>query len=131
MTSPTSTLYETIGGVDAVRAAVDDFYVTVLADPRLAHYFEGVDVNRVKAHQVRLFTGLLGGPEAYEGMGLAAAHQPLHIPPDDYELVVGHLVATLQKFAVGDEVIAAFGAAATAVRPDIVDQGLVQADGGH
>ncbi|MGB1061385.1 MAG: truncated hemoglobin, partial [Ketobacter sp.] len=39
-----STLYEKIGGEPAVDAAVDLFYKKVLADERIKHFFEGVDM---------------------------------------------------------------------------------------
>lgn len=35
-------LYESIGGADAVDAAVDLFYEKVLADERISEYFETV-----------------------------------------------------------------------------------------
>jgi len=44
-------IYDSIGGVPAVRAAVDDFYTRVLADARLATFFTGTDLDRLKAHQ--------------------------------------------------------------------------------
>ena len=44
-------IYDSIGGAPAVRAAVDDFYERVLGDPRLAPFFTGTDMNRLKSHQ--------------------------------------------------------------------------------
>ena len=41
-----SSLYEKIGGAAAVNAAVDLFYTKVLADDRIKHYFDGVDMDR-------------------------------------------------------------------------------------
>jgi len=38
---PTKSLYERIGGEDAVNAAVDVFYRKVLADDRINKFFEG------------------------------------------------------------------------------------------
>ena len=46
--------YEAIGGGPAVRMVVDDFYQRVLADPELAHYFNGIDMTRLKRHQALL-----------------------------------------------------------------------------
>jgi len=39
-----SSLYERLGGAAAVDAAVDLFYTKVLADDRIKHFFEGVDM---------------------------------------------------------------------------------------
>lgn len=44
-------IYDSIGGPAAVRAAVDDFYARVLADPKLAPFFTGTDPHRLKARQ--------------------------------------------------------------------------------
>jgi hemoglobin len=53
-------IYDSIGGVPAVRAAVDDFYSRVLADMRLAPFFAGTDLERLKAHQ-RAFIAAANG----------------------------------------------------------------------
>jgi hemoglobin len=44
-------IYDTIGGASAVRAAVDDFYARVLADARLAPFFAETELERLRAHQ--------------------------------------------------------------------------------
>ncbi|MBT3586058.1 MAG: group 1 truncated hemoglobin, partial [Halobacteriovoraceae bacterium] len=39
-----STLFEKLGGRDAVNAAVDIFYTKVLADQRINKFFENTDM---------------------------------------------------------------------------------------
>ena len=39
-------IYDSIGGEPAVRAAVDDFYARLLADRQLAAFFTGTDLRR-------------------------------------------------------------------------------------
>ena len=51
-----------LAGGPAVSAVVNDFYERVLGDPQLVPYFEGVDMARLKRHQVLLVTQVLGGP---------------------------------------------------------------------
>ena len=41
-----TTLFDQIGGEAAVDAAVDLFYKKVLADDRIKHFFEGVDMEK-------------------------------------------------------------------------------------
>jgi hemoglobin len=53
--------YDMVGGGPAVSAVVNDFYERVLSDPQLAPYFEGVDLARLKRHQVLLISQVLGG----------------------------------------------------------------------
>jgi hemoglobin len=41
-----TSLYERIGGKEAVEAAVDRFYEKVLADPSINHFFTNTDMTR-------------------------------------------------------------------------------------
>ena len=50
--SPNGTLYDKLGGPDALEAAVDLFYEKVLADERLKHFFEGTNMMRLVIKQV-------------------------------------------------------------------------------
>jgi len=45
---PTS-IYDRIGGYEAIEVVVEDFYVRVLADKQLAGFFTGTNMNRLKA----------------------------------------------------------------------------------
>ena len=113
-------LYERLGQQVGIRAAVDDFYDRVIADPVLAHHFEGVDLPRLRGHQAALLVQVTGGPVEYSGRELAAGHAGLDITPSDFDRVVGHLVATLTALGVSEQDIAAVGAALTAHRDEIV-----------
>ena len=113
-------LYARLGQRVGIRAAVDDFYDRVLADPQLRPYFEGADLRRLRAHQAALLVQVTGGPAEYGGRGLAASHQGLDITPEAFDRVVGHLVATLTGLGVQPADIEAVGAALGAHRDDIV-----------
>lgn len=113
--------YEAIGGGSAVSAVVNDFYDRVLGDPQLAPYFEGVDLARVKRHQVLMVSQVLGGPEAYTGRPLSEAHAGLGIDHDDFTAVVGHLAAAMEDAGVPDDIIERAGAAVVATESDIVE----------
>ena len=114
------TIYDGLGGAGAVRAAVDDFYARVLADPRLARFFTGTDLNRLKAHQRSFIAAALGGPEIFSGRDMASAHASLAIADADFDAVVAHLVETLTGLGVAGETIASIGAALLPLRADIV-----------
>jgi hemoglobin len=126
--SPTPTLYETVGGADALRLAVDRFYVAVLADPQLAPYFEGKDVSAIKRHQVLLLTTVLGGPSPYEGRDLGEAHAGLGVTGEDYDRTVGHLVTVLTDLGVDGAPMEALQAAVLGTRGAIVTGG--ESEGG-
>lgn len=113
-------LYERLGQQAGIRAAVDDFYVRVVADPELAPYFAGIDLARLRRHQTALLVQVTGGPVEYSGRDLAAGHAGLDITPAAFDRVVDHLVATLTALGVADADIDEVGAALTAHRDDIV-----------
>lgn len=52
-TNSTNTLYDKIGGPEALEAAVDLFYDKVLADERLKGFFEGTNMMRLVIKQVQ------------------------------------------------------------------------------
>lgn len=79
--------YDLVGGGSAVSAVVNDFYERVLRDPQLAPYFEGIDLARLKRHQVLLISQVLGGPADYDGRPLDQAHAGLGISHDDLAAV--------------------------------------------
>jgi hemoglobin len=113
-------IFDRLGQEQGIRAAVDDFYERVVGDPQLAHYFDDVDLRTLRAHQTALLVQVTGGPSAYSGRDLAVAHDRLDITPEDFDRVVGHLVATLTSFGVAQEDIGSVGEALTAHRDEIV-----------
>jgi hemoglobin len=113
-------IFERLGRERGIRAAVDDFYERVVGDPQLAHHFDDVDLRVLRGHQSALLIQVTGGPATYSGRDLAVAHDHLDITPEDFDRVVGHLVATLTAFGVSAEDIGAVGEALTAHRAEIV-----------
>ena len=122
-TTTERTPYQRLGGSEPIRQVVQAFYERVLADPTLAHYFDGVDLTAQKRHFALLVIQLLGGPAEYDGRELGEAHRGLHVTDEDYDKVVGHLVATLQQADVPDDIIGALGRTAGDVRATIVYDG--------
>ncbi len=97
-------IYERIGGKEAVSAAVDIFYGKVLADDRIKHYFEGVDMERQKGKQKVFLTMAFGGPVKYEGKDLREAHAHLEgLNGGHFDAVAENLLATLQELNVPEE----------------------------
>jgi hemoglobin len=104
-----ASLYEAIGGRDAVRAAVTVFYRRLLADPDLAPFFPGGVSARHRAFLATVLGEALGGPERYRGPDLAGAHSHLGITDAQFDRTAGHLSDSLDELAVrrplADEVI--------------------------
>ena len=112
--------YDAVGGGAAISAVVDRFYQLIVADPRLAPFFDGVDMPALKRHQVFLVSQVMGGPVEYSGRELGDAHANLHVTGDDFAAVVEHLVAALKEFDVPPDIIDRVVTALGATRPDIV-----------
>ena len=115
-------LYERLGGKDAITAVVDDFVGRVAADNRINKFFAKANVPRLKMMLVDQICEATGGPCKYTGRDMKAAHKGMGITNADFDALVGDLVATLDKFKVGDrekqELLAALGP----MRKDIVEK---------
>jgi hemoglobin len=118
VTEPT-TIYDQIGGREALEAVVDAFYVRVLADPELAGFFTGVNMSRLKGKQVEFFGAALGGPDPYTGAPMKQVHQGRGITLDHFTLVAGHLSATLTAAGVPDDLVAQIIGAVAPLAPEI------------
>jgi hemoglobin len=114
------TIYSDIGGAPAVEAVVADFYERLLADPSLVHYFDGIDLDRLKRHQRAFVSAALGGPDGYQGRNMAPAHAGLNITNAAFSTVVRHLCDTLSDAGVSDDTIIAIGRALIPYQRDVV-----------
>ena len=117
-------IYEAIGGEPALVAVVDDFYVRVLADPQLAGFFAGANMPKLKGRQVEFFAAALGGPHAYQGVGMREVHAGRGISQADFDRVAFHLAAALAAAGVPAETIGAIASAIVPLADDIVSRGL-------
>jgi hemoglobin len=115
-----ATVYDRIGGKDAVSAAVDSLYDRLLADPELAPRFEGTDMTRQKSHMRAFIASALGGHEIYQGRDMHAAHARMRITGREFDRVVDHLVATLVSLSVPISLIEKIGAKLAPLRAQIV-----------
>lgn len=121
------TLYDRIGGEPAVIAAVELFYVRVLADPLLAPFFRGVEMARLKAHQFAFLSQALGGPQRYSGASMSRAHSRLSIEARHFDAVAAHLAETLRELGVSEQLVAEAGRTVTPLAAQIVNTGAAYA----
>lgn len=119
-----TSLYERLGGAPAIEAAVDIFYGKVLADERLKHFFVNIDLARLRQHQKSFLTLAFGGPAAYSGRSLRAAHQGLveqmGLNEGHFDAVVENLAATLQGLGVPPDLIGEVAAVAATVKDEVL-----------
>jgi hemoglobin len=100
-----TSIYDQIGGEEALITVVDDFYERVLADPQLAGFFAGSNMSRLKGKQVEFFAAALGGPDEYSGLSMKDAHRGRGIGQIHFDLVAKHLSESLVDAGVPDEIV--------------------------
>lgn len=113
------TIYDRIGGHEAIEVAVDDFYVRVLADDELAGFFAGTNMNRLKGKQVEFFAAALGGPQPYTGAPMKQVHRGRGITMHHFGLVAAHLADALAAAGVPPETVTEILGAIAPLAPEI------------
>jgi hemoglobin len=98
-------LFEEIGDAATLRTAVTLFYRRVLADPELAPWFAGVDMPRLRAHQMAFLAGEMGGPDLFNGRDIAAAHAGLEITDGMFDALIGHLASALHDLGAASAAV--------------------------
>jgi hemoglobin len=118
-------LYEQLGGAGALDAAVDIFYRKMLADERVAFFFDDVEMTEQAAKQKRFLTMVLGGPVNYKGKSMRVAHAHLlerGLNDAHVDIVIEHLGATLRELGVSEAQIGQVAALANSVRDDVLSR---------
>lgn len=93
-------LYERLGGYNAIVAVVDDFVANVAADKRINKFFAKANIGRLKARLVEQICQGTGGPCIYTGASMKAAHAGMGVRSKDFDALVQDLGKTLNKFKV-------------------------------
>ena len=96
-------LYERLGGYDAISAVVDSFLDKVWNDPRISRFFVGMGTdtrNQLRQKNKNLMCHNTGGPCKKINRPLKLAHEGLGITEKEFYIVVNHLESTLKEFNV-------------------------------
>jgi hemoglobin len=118
-------LYQRLGGYDAIAAVTDDFLARLTTEPQLTRFFTGLGVDsqkRLRQHLVNQLCEMSGGPCIYTGRSMKATHAGLGITGRDWEAGVKQLIATLDKFRVPDKEKQEVLAAVSSLKPEIVEK---------
>jgi hemoglobin len=103
---PEPTLYQRLGGREAIKGVVDDFVANMAADPRVNGRFKGLDAGRIAKLQTNLADQICdatGGPCAYLGKDMKAVHTGMGITDAEWNATVEDLVKSLNKFKVPEK----------------------------
>ena len=119
-----ATLYERLGGYDAISAVANDLLPRLQADLQLGRFWQnrGEDgVRREKQLLIDFLCSSAGGPLYYTGRDMKVSHKGMKISERDWSAFLGHLNATLGAFKVPqaerDEVVGFI----QSTKPDIVE----------
>ena len=96
-------LYQRLGGYDAIAAATDDLLARLLRDPRIKDFWKGASLdNRRKARQliVDFMVEAAGGPAFYVGRDMKRSHAGMQIGEADWAVFMEHSQATLDHLGV-------------------------------
>ncbi len=88
------TLYVRLGGMDGVRALVDDLTGRLAADERIQRFFVKTDFRRFKGRLVVQVCALTGGPCRYGG-SMAEVHRRLAIKRQHFDAFMEDVAASL------------------------------------
>ena len=117
-------LYTRLGGYDAIAAVTDEFLERLFSDPTIGYYWAG-DSNDTKRRDRQLIVDFMceasGGPVFYTGRDMKISHEGLGISQQQYDVLMEHCVATLDKFEVPEKEKGEVCDFLNGLRVDIVD----------
>ena len=101
-----ATLYARLGGYDAIAAVADDLLPRLMSDPQLGRFWAhraADSIRREKQLLIDFLCASAGGPLYYTGRDMVTSHNGMGISARDWEIFVGHLNATLDRFQVPEQ----------------------------
>lgn len=120
--APESSLYTRLGGKPAIDAVVSEMIDRTVADPATRRSFEGVKLPPLKAHIADQVCQAAGGPCVYQGDSMKLVHKGLGISTAEFNGLVGHLVAVLNKYQVPAREQKELLNALAPMAPDIIEK---------
>src|SRR5262245_26538049 len=81
-------LYDRLGGKDAIKAVVDEFVTIVAADTRINKKFAKTDIGRLKFELVEQICAATGGPCKYTGRDMKTAHKHMGVTEGEFNALV-------------------------------------------
>jgi hemoglobin len=113
-------LYQKLGGKAALDAVVDAFYVKVLSDDRVKHFFDDVSMDKQRRKQKDFLSAAFGGPLPWTGKDMRKAHAGMGLTEEHFNAIAENLVNTLKDFKVKQELIDQVVAIALTTKDDVL-----------
>jgi hemoglobin len=118
-------LYQRLGGYDAIAAVTDEFIGRLTADEQLKRFFVVFSTDsrmRTRQHVIDLVCKATGGPCVYTGREIRTAHAGAGITKSDWDRSVAIFVETLNKFKVPEREQKELAGLVTPLEKDIVEK---------
>ncbi len=99
----TKSLYERLGGYDAIAAVSNALVDRLQKDPQLGRFWQHRGADGLKRERQLLVDYLChnaGGPMYYTGRDMKLTHVGMRISESDWNIFLGHPDATLKAFNV-------------------------------
>ena len=119
-----TSLYERLGGENAIKVAVDLFYKKVYGDKDLQPFFENVDRLKQSEKQRAFLTMAFGGSSDYSGKDMRQAHAHLvkrGLNESHFDKVVSYLGETLSELGIDPDKIQEAATVAQSVKDDVLN----------
>jgi hemoglobin len=100
MTTQTKSLYDRLGGGDAINALTESWVARVGGDDRANGKFVRTDIERLKKEVVDQLCEATGGPCTYTGRSMLDTHAGMKVTAGEFDVVMQHLDATLDELNV-------------------------------
>ncbi len=118
-----NSLYHKLGGQPAIDAAVEAFYVKVLADDRIKHFFGDINMTKQRRKQKEFLSAAFGGPAPWTGKDMRTAHANLPgLNETHFNAVAENLQKTLVELKIKPELIQQVMTIAASTRNDVLNR---------
>ncbi len=119
-----NSLYERLGGYDAIAAVTDALMVRIKGDDKLCRFYDhrGADgIAREQQLLVDFLCASTGGPMVYTGRDMKSLHVGMRLDEEDWKRAMVHLTATLEAFEVPEQEKSEVLSFHEALKPEIVE----------
>lgn len=120
-----TSLYERLGGYNAIAAVVDSVMVRMTTDPQLARYFAGHGEDsrkRLRQLQLDMICQATGGPCFYPGRDMKTVHKGMGINGSEWQAAITNIIGVLDNFNVPDAEQKEVLALLNSIKGDIVEK---------
>jgi len=107
-TAENQSVFQRLGGGPAVKAVIDDFYTRIMDDKGLEKFFAGVEMSTLRKHQFMFMKTIFTKIPDNADVMILNKHKrlfPMGLNEKHFDMVAGHLVASMNAHSVPDNLI--------------------------